>query len=126
MFASFLTKFTLSFLSISFIIGTLIFFPAKATAQSPDITQQLQSIAHIAEAGALAVSANDIPKMQSEYIELHEIWEGIEDDVQAQNPTAYFEIETAIRAVRDAVEIDPPVTAIAYEAFEGLEIGRHV
>ena len=118
MFRSALPKFTLSLLSICLIIGAIVFSPAKTIAQSPNIAQQLQAIAHAAEEGALAAKANDVAKTQHEYLELHEIWENIEDDVQAQNPTAYFEIETAVYTVRDAVQVDSPSITVVYESFE--------
>lgn len=95
--------------------------PLTATAQSPTTAEKLQGIARMAEEGADAAKSGDIATAAAEYDELHNLWETFEDDLRAENPNGYLEMEDKLYAVQNSLQATPIDASALYEAFEKLE-----
>jgi high-affinity iron transporter len=94
---------------------------SPATAQTPGPDDQLRTLAKLAEQGAAAAEQNQPTLMRAEYDEIHELWESFEDQVRAQDATGYVELETALDAVKDAVNAATIDTGAVKSAYEKLE-----
>jgi len=112
------------------LIGILLLGLAMPVlAQELSLAQQVGSLAHVADEGVEAAEANDTATMQREYNELHDLWASMEDAVKAENPGTYVELESALHAVRDALEASPVDVSAAGAAFahmqdEALEVAE--
>lgn len=111
-------KHILALVGLMFAVGLLAARPVLA--DEPALAGKLQQMAHIAHEGVEAAEHNNPELMQLEYTELHELWENIEDDVKAQNPTAYVELEGALDGVKEALAAEPLNPAAVEQAYEYL------
>lgn len=103
-------------------IGLLAVAVGTVAAQEESgVVNQLQALAREAHEGAEAAELNETAVMHHVYDEVHEAWEAMEDDVQAQNPVAYVELEGAIVAIKTALETEPVNVAMVQQAFDHLE-----
>lgn len=100
-----------------FIILSLVLVnPILAQGLTP--TEQLRSLAYMAQEGVEAAEQNQVTVMQAEYNEIHETWETFEDAIREQDPTAYVELEGALHGVKEALQAEPlnPVAVqLAYD-----------
>ena len=92
-----------------------------ALAETPPLTDQVRGLGQHAAEGAAAAEANRPELMRAEYEELHAIWGGFEDQVQAQDAEGYLDIENALDAVKDAVAAQPPDPAAVKAAYSRLD-----
>lgn len=102
-----------------FLLGILLFlaFTLPALAEEPGLADQMRSLALAAREGAEAAEHNNTNLMQHEYDEIHEAWERVEDEVRAQSPTGYVQLEGALAAVKSALlaqPLDPAAVGTAY------------
>lgn len=107
---------------VSQLVCLLLLFvawPAAAQEETP-LPTQLQALAREAMEGAEAAEQNETAVMHHVYDEVHEAWVAMEDGVQAQNPTAYIEIEGALVAVKTALQAEPINPAIVAQAYDHL------
>ncbi|RME77525.1 MAG: iron permease [Chloroflexi bacterium] len=97
------------------------FAAGTSTDSGSNLAANLRAVAHAAHEGVEAAEAGDIETLRHEYDEIHEAWEGFEDSIRAQSPTAYVELEGALDAVKEALKADPPDLAVAGQAFAHLQ-----
>ena len=111
-------------LALIWMVGLLawLFVAAGSVAAQEEngVAAQLRALAREAHEGAAAAELNETAVMHHVYDEVHEAWEVMEDAVQAQNPTAYIELEGAITAVKTALESDPVNAAVVQQAYTHL------
>lgn len=93
----------------------------RVGAQEPALADLLRSLIHPAQEGIEAAERNDVAAMRTEYTELHERWETIEDQVRETDSAGYADIEGAISTLGDAVNAQPVVASTAKAAFEAVE-----
>ncbi len=117
--SNYIFRHTLFVLLITLLLATSR--PLTAAAQSPTTAEKLQTIARMAEEGADAAKSGDTATAATEYDELHDLWETFEDDLRAENPNAYLEMEDKLYAVQDSLQATPIDAPVLYEAFEKLE-----
>ncbi len=117
--SNYIFRHTFFVLLITLLLATSL--PLTAAAQSPTTAEKLQSIARMAEEGADAAKTGDTATAAAEYDELHDLWETFEDDLRAENPNAYLEMEDKLYAVQDSLQATPVDASVLYEAFEKLE-----
>ena len=94
---------------------------APAYAQGQPLPDQVRGLIHHAEEGMEAATANQPERMQAEYQELHAIWESFEDQVRAQDPKGYVDLEGALDQIKDAVNAKPLDPAIVNAAYDHLK-----
>ena len=97
-----------------------------ALAETPPLADQVRGLGHHATEGVEAAEAKRPELMRAEYEELHAIWGGFEDEVQAKDPEGYLDIENALGAVKDTVAaqpLDPAAVKAAY-AHLGAELNE--
>jgi high-affinity iron transporter len=92
--------------------------PVVAQEQSP--ADLLRGLVHPAEEGIKAAEQNNPELMRAEYDEVHELWETFEDKVREADATGYVELESALDAVKDAVNAQPPDPAAVKNAYTQL------
>lgn len=95
----------------------VLVFTVPALAQEPELADRVGSLALAAHEGAEAAERNNTSLMQHEYDEIHEAWERFEDEVRAQSPTGYVQLEGAMAAVKSALgtqPLDPAAVETAY------------
>lgn len=105
-------------LAMALMVGLV--WPTPAPAAEPDLAAKIQQVAHIAQEGVEAAEQNNIAGMRLEYAEAHELWEKIEDDVRAQNPTAYVELESALDGVKEVLAAESIVPTAVEQAYARL------
>ncbi|MFQ5341801.1 MAG: FTR1 family protein, partial [Anaerolineae bacterium] len=102
----------------------LVLFSLMATwpvlAQEPALAERARTLARIAREGAEAAEHRDAAKMQVEYKEIHEAWGAFEDEVRESDPTAYVKMESALSAVKEALQAQPLDLAVVQQAYEHL------
>lgn len=102
-------------------LGSLAFSLVQpVVAQAPDLAAQLQTLVQRAQAGTKAAERNDLPGMQQAYAQIEEVWAVEEDQVRAQNPSAYVEIETTLDNVKERVQATPLAPKDVRQAYEAL------
>lgn len=111
----------LALIGIAGLLVWLVMAGAVAAQEASSVAAQLQVLAREAHEGAEAAELNETAVMHHVYDEVHDMWEGMEDEVQTQNPTAYIELEGAMAAVKTALAADPINSAVVQQAFDHLE-----
>ena len=94
---------------------------APAGAQELPLADQVRGLTHHTEEGIDAANRNRPELMRGEYAEIHAIWESFEDQVRAQDAAGYADIESALAAIKAAVDAQPPDTAVVKAAYQQLE-----
>jgi len=94
---------------------------APAQAQEQPLPDQVRGLIRHAEEGMEAAGANQPERMLAEYQELHAIWETFEDQVRAQDPKGYVDLEAALDRIKDAVNAKPLDPAAANAAYDHLK-----
>jgi high-affinity iron transporter len=92
--------------------------PVAAQEQSP--ADLLRGLIHPAEEGVKAAEQNNPELMRAEYNEIHELWETFEDKVREADATGYVELESALDAIKDAVNAQPPNPTAVKNAYTQL------
>ncbi len=103
------------------LIGLSLMLARPVLADGPSPAEGLRGIARAAAEGIEAAEGGDIAAAQTTYAEIHEAWEGFEDEIRQQSPVAYVELEGALDAVKEAVQGAAPDAAAARQAFAHLE-----
>jgi high-affinity iron transporter len=94
---------------------------ASAQAQELSLADQVRGLTQHAEEGIDAANRNRPELMRGEYAEIHAIWESFEDQVRARDAAGYAEIESALAAIKLAVDAQPPNTAAVKAAYQQLK-----
>jgi len=94
---------------------------ASAQAQALPLADQVRGLTHHAEQGIDAANQNRPELMRGEYAEIHAIWATFEDQVRAQDASGYTDIETALAAIKAAVDTQPPNAAVVKAAYQLLQ-----
>ena len=89
---------------------------AAASSSQDDVAQADQSIQHALS----ALNAGDVQTARSDYAAFRARWQEIEDGVHEASPEHYTDIESAMRAVRTALQQEPVDTATARAALQKL------
>src|SRR5262245_46482720 len=110
---------TLQIFPAAFVLLLAFTFPVAAQAQSP--AELLRSLIHPAEEGIKAAEQNNPELMRAKYEEIHELWESFEDRIREADPTGYVELESALDAIKDAVNAQPLNSATVEAAYKQLE-----
>jgi high-affinity iron transporter len=103
------------------VVVLLLLFTLPAAAQDPSPADHLRGLIHPAEEGIEAAEQNKPELMRAEYDEIHTLWESFEDQVREADPQGYVELETALDAIKDAVNAQPIDAAAVKAAYEQLE-----
>jgi high-affinity iron transporter len=85
------------------------------------LSAQVRELGTYAKGGIEAAKQNNPELMRTKYDELHEFWESFEDGVREADATGYVELESALDAVKDAVNAQPVNPAAVEAAYEQLE-----
>lgn len=107
--------------NLLFLVLLMLLLPVSAGAQELTLADRLRALAHTAAEGVEAAEHSDTVMMQTEYEEIHEAWEGFEDDVRQQNPTAYVELEGALDVLKDSLQAQPLDPAAVQNAYDHLQ-----
>jgi high-affinity iron transporter len=94
---------------------------ADRLAGATGVGAQVRELATLAEGGVGAAKQNNPEVMRAKYGEIHEFWESFEDKVRQADATGYVELESALDAVKDAVNAQPVNSAAVEAAYEQLE-----
>jgi len=108
-------------LQVFLIACTLLLVTLPAAAQEVSPADQLRGLIPVAEEGVQAAEQNKPDLMRAKYDEIHEFWESFEDQVREKDATGYVELETALDAIKDAVNAQPINAAAVKAAYEQLE-----
>jgi len=106
---------------IPLLVGLSLAFVRPALADGPSPAEDLRGIVRAAAEGIEAAEAGDITAAQTKYKAIHEAWEGFEDAIREQSPTAYIELEGALDALKEAVQTGNPDAAAVRQAFAYLQ-----
>jgi high-affinity iron transporter len=98
----------------------LFVFAVPVAAQEQSTADLLRGLIHPAEEGMKAAEQNNPGQMRAEYEEVHELWESFEDKVREADATGYVELESALDAVKDAVNAQPPDPTVVKNAYTQL------
>ena len=108
-------------ISLALMAALMAISAIPALAQGRPLADQVRDLAHHAEEGIEAADNNKPELIQAEYQEIHAIWESFEDQVNAQDPKGYLDLEEAIDQIEAAVNAKPFDPAAVRAAFAHLE-----
>src|SRR5262245_12121245 len=94
---------------------------ADRIAGATGLSAQVRELATHAKEGIEAAKQNNPALMRAKYDEIHELWETFEDGVRKADATGYVELESALDAIKDAVDAPSLNSATVEAAYEQLE-----
>ena len=100
------------------IIFLMLAFGRPVMAQELTIAERLRNLAHAAAAGQTAADQGQIDLVRTEYVEIHETWELLEDKVRQQDSVAYVELEGALHRLEETLQTEPldlTTVSLAYD-----------